>query len=165
MNLNDLGNIGEFVGAVAVVISMIYLAVQVRRNTQSADASIDHTYVDLYLGWTDSFSSEKGSEILMLGLHNPEKLTDVDAVRFGSYMVRFIVAIEVMYSMYSRGSLSKERWDVAEVDILAWLGTRGGRLWWRGNKLGFTVSTAQAIDQVLEAKDGKTFEMLDWRYE
>ena len=40
MNLRDLGNIGEFVGAIAVVVSMVYLAIQVRRNTQSLDASL-----------------------------------------------------------------------------------------------------------------------------
>ena len=165
MELSDLGNIGEFVGAIAVVVSMIYLAVQVRRNTQSLDASIDHTYVDLYLGWTDTFSSENSSEILLRGLNDPGKLTDVEAVRFGAYMVRFIVAIEVMYSMYSRGSLSKERWDVAKIDIRAWLGTRGGSLWWKGNRIGFTVSTAKAIDEVLQHKNEQTFEISDWRYE
>ena len=30
MSLEDLGNIGEFVAAVAVVVSLIYLAVQIR---------------------------------------------------------------------------------------------------------------------------------------
>jgi hypothetical protein len=33
MSLEDLGNIGEFVAAVAVVVSLIYLAVQIRQNT------------------------------------------------------------------------------------------------------------------------------------
>jgi hypothetical protein len=33
MDLNDLGNIGEFVGAVGVVASLIYLAIQIRQNT------------------------------------------------------------------------------------------------------------------------------------
>ena len=34
MTLQDLGNIGELVGGFAVVISLIYLAIQVRQNTQ-----------------------------------------------------------------------------------------------------------------------------------
>ena len=33
MSLEDLGNIGEFVAAVAVVISLVYLAIQIRQNT------------------------------------------------------------------------------------------------------------------------------------
>ncbi len=39
MTLEDLGNIGEFVGAVGVVVTLVYLAVQIRRNTISVRAS------------------------------------------------------------------------------------------------------------------------------
>jgi len=39
MSLEDLGNIGEFVAAVSVVVSLIYLAVQIRQNTRSVRAS------------------------------------------------------------------------------------------------------------------------------
>jgi len=35
MTLDDLGNIGEVVSAVAVVISLLYLGVQIRQNTRS----------------------------------------------------------------------------------------------------------------------------------
>ena len=33
MTLEDLGNLGEFLGSLAVVASFIYLAIQVRQNT------------------------------------------------------------------------------------------------------------------------------------
>ena len=34
-----LGNLGEFLGAIVVLISLIYLAVQVRRNTQQLESN------------------------------------------------------------------------------------------------------------------------------
>ena len=39
MSLEDLGNIGELIAAFAVIASLIYLAVQIRQNTQSVRAS------------------------------------------------------------------------------------------------------------------------------
>jgi len=36
MNWEALGAIGEIVGAVAVVVTLVYLAVQIRQNTRSA---------------------------------------------------------------------------------------------------------------------------------
>ena len=33
MTLEDLGNLGEFIGAIAVVASLVYLAIQIRQNT------------------------------------------------------------------------------------------------------------------------------------
>ena len=34
-----LGNFGEFVGAIAVVVTLGYLAIQIRQNTRSQDQS------------------------------------------------------------------------------------------------------------------------------
>ncbi len=38
MNLMELGALGEFVGAIGVVATLIYLSIQIRQNTRSMDA-------------------------------------------------------------------------------------------------------------------------------
>ena len=35
MNLNDLANLGQIIGALAVVISLFYVAHQIRQNTNA----------------------------------------------------------------------------------------------------------------------------------
>ena len=35
MTLQDLGNLGEFVSAIAVVVTLVYLALQIRHNTRA----------------------------------------------------------------------------------------------------------------------------------
>ena len=51
MTIQDLGSIGEFVGAFAVVLSMLYLAVQIRQNTaelkRSAFRDVHTAYSEL----------------------------------------------------------------------------------------------------------------------
>ena len=39
MSLQELGGLGEFIGAIAVVISLIYLAAQIRQNTRALNSS------------------------------------------------------------------------------------------------------------------------------
>ncbi len=34
MNLNDLANLGQIIGALAVVVSLIYVALQIRQERQ-----------------------------------------------------------------------------------------------------------------------------------
>lgn len=42
MSLSDLGNLGDFVGGIAVVVTLAYLAIQIRQNTQEVrSASLD----------------------------------------------------------------------------------------------------------------------------
>ena len=47
MSIQDLGSVGELVGAVAVVLSLLYLATQIRQNTQATRAS---SYEDVAQG-------------------------------------------------------------------------------------------------------------------
>ena len=42
-----LGNSGEFVGAIAIVVTLIYLAVQIRQNTSAVRASSFQSGVDV----------------------------------------------------------------------------------------------------------------------
>ena len=42
MNLNDLANLGQIVGAIGVMITLIYLAIQIRGNTRVASAQARH---------------------------------------------------------------------------------------------------------------------------
>ncbi len=37
MTLTELGALGEFVGAIAVVVTLVYLAIQIRQNTHSME--------------------------------------------------------------------------------------------------------------------------------
>ena len=46
MTLQDLGNIGEFVAAVAVFVSLLYLAIQIRQNTKSVRTSTYQAVLD-----------------------------------------------------------------------------------------------------------------------
>ena len=42
MNLQDLGNVSQFIGGIAIVISLVYLAIQVRQNTSVHSSAAWH---------------------------------------------------------------------------------------------------------------------------
>jgi len=75
-----LGNYGEFVGAIAVVVTLAYLVVQVRQNTQMIRANIrqarSDSSVSLYsLGATTQIAEIRAKE------RKGEPLTDVEEER------------------------------------------------------------------------------------
>ena len=84
MSLEDLGNIGEFVAAVAVVVSLIYLAVQIRDNTRSLQAASlqsvldgqrDHSFLPLAQSAeiTSPLSTAWSCRRRMMALHTPRR--------------------------------------------------------------------------------------------
>lgn len=50
MSLQDLGNVGEFVASLGVIVSLIYLAVQMRGNTTALRAQTRSSITDQILG-------------------------------------------------------------------------------------------------------------------
>jgi len=57
MTLDDLGNIGEFVGSIGVVVSLVYLAIQIRRDTAQAALQVKATHATAFQNLIDHHSS------------------------------------------------------------------------------------------------------------
>ena len=51
MNLNDLANIGQVIGAIAVVISLIYVALQIRQNTNAVRSATAQSVHEHFASW------------------------------------------------------------------------------------------------------------------
>ena len=85
MTITELGALGEFVGAIAVVVTLAYLAIQVRQNTGMMRAQIFQARSDAAQQWYLFIAgSEDMSEILerISDDHalDPAKLTTLSSV-------------------------------------------------------------------------------------
>lgn len=90
MNIQDWGAVGEIIGGIAVVASLVYLALQIRQNTQQISHSIETERVaalgrniqaanrirDLLIRDRDL------AELYVAGLHDFDSLVGVDKLRF-----------------------------------------------------------------------------------
>lgn len=78
MNWEAIGAVGEIVGALAVVATLIYVAIQIRQNTRHVQAQMGHD------GWISSADYElaqmdhAAAETLAKAEFEPDKLTDTD---------------------------------------------------------------------------------------
>ena len=54
MNWDAIGAVGELVGAVAVVVTLVYLASQLRQNTKALRSSTYQAFNDSSFSWADS---------------------------------------------------------------------------------------------------------------
>lgn len=64
MTIMELGALGEFVGSIAVVITLIYLAMQIRQNTRSMEETKKHMVSQIYQARSDQIISTNISTAL-----------------------------------------------------------------------------------------------------
>jgi hypothetical protein len=110
VNWEAVGAVGEVLGAFAVVLTLVYLAVQIRQNTSSTRAS---TYSDTTDGWHNYMQSQSVTDIdLMISLAtNPSKLTLAEFYRC-YYLCRVMFRrMEHDYFQFSVGTFEPETWN------------------------------------------------------
>lgn len=104
-----LGNVGEFIGAIAVVATLGYLAVQVNQNTRASKAA---TYSETTNGWVDYLQrqSVEDLEILIALASEPDALSNARFYR-AYYLCRSLFRrMEHDYYQYKAGVFERDTW-------------------------------------------------------
>jgi hypothetical protein len=106
LKLSDIGSIAEAIAAVGVILSLVYVAVQIRQNTQAIRAA---SYQGVAGGITDFLTilveDEGFVKIYIQALEDPSKLTPVEKLRFENYIAHFFTKVDVAVDLYKRGMI------------------------------------------------------------
>ena len=154
MTLEDLGNIGEFLGAVGVVASLIYLALQIRQNshqisqnTNSVLGSVELEHARLASDWlvTIAQNPELG-RVWRLGLSEPTKLTEDEELQFAMLMGSAFYRMEGDFRQFQRGLLSKDSWEPMEEVISRYMRSPAVLAWWSHRDVPFERSFSEYVN-------------------
>jgi len=149
VSLDDLGNIGEAIGAVAVVVSLVYLASQIRQNTRAVraagvDSSIGHS-MDVR---KSLYESDALTRIYTAGSNDPETLSAEDLVRFRMSYHNILLSLSNIYSQTSLAGLPVETWS-AQIPLLQRvLSTAGGKWFWTNYRHEFESSFRDEVARI-----------------
>ncbi len=162
LTLDDLGNIGEFVGAIGVVATLIYLALQIRQNsrqisqnTNSVLGTVELEHTRLASDWlvTVAQSPELG-RIWRLGLSEPTKLTEDEEIQFAMLMGSAFYRIEGDFRQYERGLLSKDSWEPMEEVISRYMRSPAVLAWWSHRDVPFARSFSDYVNSRIPTSSG-----------
>ncbi len=113
MNWEAIAAIGEIVGATAVLITFIYLAVQIRQNTAAVATS---TYESVMTGFNDInivvASHPALAALLDRGCQTPNKLNAEDVVQFNFLLRCYANQWWKLFKLHERGSLPAAEWHI-----------------------------------------------------
>jgi hypothetical protein len=94
VNWEAIGAIGQIVGALAVVISLIYLAREIRSNARSARVASLH---DINRWFGELVEHPHLGELYYRGIHDFASLKSADLVRFGALMGQLFYMHQELY--------------------------------------------------------------------
>ena len=110
MNWDALGAVAELVGAVGVVASLLYVAVQVRQNTGALRASAEQDAITALRLFQRSLLEDDRLRVFRAGSEDWDSLDDDDRARFVILVSEFLRTFESIYMLRVRGSLEPDVW-------------------------------------------------------
>lgn len=144
MDWNAVGAIGEVVGAVAVVATLIYLSVQTSQNTRAVRHAAARGVADDANAWRFKVvENAEVAEILRGGLRDPEELSANDRYRFRMLM-------DALVFHWQHAVQAGE--PIPEVNITRMLGTPGGVWYWARAKDVLDSDFIRYVDDLLRSE-------------
>ena len=159
MNLDAWAAIAEIISAIAVIITLIYLAVQVRHSKESLDAN-----TKAILGTTlDSLTQNQQTELRWSAdtaavwkkvLEDPDSLTFEDSWQASEWMTAAMSARQNEYRQYRQGLLEEDVWESIQNVVRILMGVGWARKWFEdyGNEV-LTDDFVQVVEGILKEQD------------
>jgi hypothetical protein len=111
MNWEAISAISQFVGSIAVVLSVLYLAVQVHQGTRVAKLATQDAAATALRDVTKPFMENAELErIWRVGLENISALSAEERARFFHAAYQFLKAFETIHSHYVYGLMDRQLW-------------------------------------------------------
>jgi len=157
--IQDLGSLGELIGAVGVVVTLGYLAFQIRQNTfqlkQNAlttkAAAVSASNIALRETRQSIFGSADMSEFFLQGNENPGGLTEVQRLRYRLVMQNVTEVMVDIYTQTAVTNFSPETWATQGITLVSRvLGTNGGKWFWAMYADNYPPAFRDEVDRILQ---------------
>ncbi len=164
MNWEAMGAIGDLVGGIAVVMSLVYVGYQIRQSSRQIELSSRNIEASMYHETGDAFSrwmsmvaaDELLADLFLRGLGR-EELSQSETLRFHFLLNSLLLAYENNYHQFEIGSVRRDALADNLENLRRILTSPGGSHWWtRWAPETLSPAFRAAVDARLIGSEGRS---------
>jgi hypothetical protein len=141
--------LAEIVGAVAIVISLVYVGYEVSRNTAEIRASNRQSTAARVQDFALMAANNPDLALAADGRTDPDTLTPIQLMQANWYNIAFFRNSEEAYLQYLDGLLSEEYWNTRAVVTISRARRGVGGAYWQSDKRNFSPRFREWLDAEL----------------
>ncbi len=158
--LSDVASMAEIIGAFAVVISLIYVGIQVNDSASAVrSASANDANSALQNWYLQIGSDQQTSELFYEGLTSEIALSDQKEFQFLMMFHGVFLAFQNSYLLAEEGTIDVELREALTRAILGVKDTPGMRRYWRQRKSFLHSAFADYVDQLLKQETNPSMDI------
>lgn len=151
MNMETVNVWAQLIASLGVIVSLFYLAAQVRQNTRSARAvvvdSLARSMHDL------AFEIAKNDELLKLAmsLQDWDSVTELERARYASFILGYFKLFENAWFQMRKGTLERDQWEGYDAFLRSVWVHPTVKTWWSMRRTFFAPGFRQYVENCKEA--------------
>jgi len=150
VRLHDLASIAEVIGAIAIVISLVYVGVQVNDSTRAVrSATANETSAALSSWYAQMGTDEQASRVFMVGMTSPEELSAEEFFQFVFQMHGLMLEYQAAYYLAQEGTLDAELQEATTNTLLGVRDLPGFLVYWGQRKDLFKADFKAYVEELL----------------
>ncbi len=132
LDITTLAAWGEFIGGIAVVVSLVYLASQIRQNSRLLRVSTAAVIGESSIAVTGELTqSPELARIFWEGIADRAALSEADQQRFDPLVSQNISRMCLEYHLWQEGAVIPVLWETRRKQISWLIENPGVQHWWR----------------------------------
>src|SRR5210317_1456374 len=130
MDIDQLASIGELLGGIGVILSLLYLAFQLRDQSRGLRSESYGRSLDRLARIQERLAEDSNfSRLFNTGLIDPEGLSVDERINFTWGCTEMFGAFEYMHYQHAQKDLPEEVWLRWKETIKFWMTFKGIRAW------------------------------------
>ena len=150
MNWDAIGAISEALGAIAVVLTLIYLAAQIRRNTESGRDAAAINAINSFAYATEELNRDPDLvKIYFDGRKDFDALQLLEKQRFGLYLTTVFHRYGIVLHQVRQGKIDEQAVDYMSAQVKSAFDGAGTQQWWEGARNLFKQEFQEYGDELI----------------
>ena len=157
MNIMELGAVGELVGGIAVIGSLIYVGLQVRQSTQAQNNAAVDAAIDTVLTMNNLIASDAElARIMSEGAYDRAALERSEYFRFHLIIRGVFLQFDSVRVKREAGMVHDSLWHSQRAFVLGMLTRPEIARWWQKNAGDFSEALGAFITRELDPESGES---------
>ena len=146
MTLDQLANLGELVGGVGVIASLLFVGFQLRQITRTLKISANDGIVEQIRDSALRIAENDGIASSMLKGFPGEELDGLEKYRFALVMQSYIFMVSNAFFQRRSGVLDPETWESIASQFKNAMNSPGASSYWRGSGTNYPEEFASFVN-------------------
>jgi hypothetical protein len=160
LSLQDWAYIAEIVGGIAVIVSLIYVGLQVNDSTSAIRSAAASDATTAMQSWyLEMGRNRQASDVWFNAMKSPEALPAHDEFQFLMSMHTAILGMQNSYLLSKEGTLDAEFREAVTTAIVAVKDLPGMKRYWKQRKGFFHTGFAEYVDGLLAREAIETLDI------